>query len=76
MFTTAIYAIDPQPFMQFLTVACLTFVVGASASSVMKEYKRGNIEEARIRNSQPDPNASYTDEEEQALDYDEETLTK
>lgn len=48
MFMTAHYGIDPLPFMQFLTVSCLTFVVGASASSVMKEYKAGNVEERRI----------------------------
>ncbi len=48
-FMTAHYGIDPEPFMQFLTVACMTFVVGASASSVMKEYKRGNIEEEKLK---------------------------
>lgn len=48
MFMTAYHGIDPMPFMQFLTVTCLTFVIGASASSLMKEYKRGNIEEKMV----------------------------
>ena len=58
-FMSAYYGIDPEPFMRFLTIACLAFVIGASASSVMKEYKRGNIEEKLLEQSQESGGEPY-----------------
>ena len=49
MFMTARYDIDPVPFMEFLTLICLAFVVGASATSAISGWKRGSIEEAEIK---------------------------
>ena len=60
---TAVYGIDPIPFMQFLTVSVAMFIAGATGSSMIKEFKTGSIEEAKINMG----GESYSPEEEDNL---------
>ena len=68
LYMTAKHEVDPVPFMEFLTLSVLAFVVGTTATSAIAGWKRGSIEEAKVRECYAPDKIDGLDEQEGPLD--------